>query len=267
MQLTGRTILITGGSSGIGLEMAKQLIALGNTVIITGRDRARLDAAKAKIPGVHLIQSDASSPAAITELVGAVTREFPALDILVNNAGIMRRTNFNVPDDDLAGFTKEIEINLMGPIRLVKALLPHLKSKPSAAIVNVSSGLAFVPLPISPIYCATKAGLHSFTQSLRFQLKKTKITVFEVAPPATETPLLSAEFARDLKDVKLMPVADMVKASLAGMRKGTLEICPGQSGGLRFMNRVAPGFILGQLGKSIDGMLAESSPGRTGGAA
>ena len=120
-----------------------------------------------------------------------VTKQFPALNILINNAGIMREINIHDKAGSLEDLTREIEINLSGPIRMVKQFLPHLKTKSEAAIVNVSSGLAFVPLPISPVYCATKAGLHSFTESLRVQLKNTKVKVFDFkAPPATQTELL-----------------------------------------------------------------------------
>ena len=166
MKLEKRTILITGGSSGIGLELAKQLLGRQNTVIVTGRDPAKLDAAKRTLAGLHTFVSDASDPAAIATLHRDVLGQFPKLDTLINNAGIMRNLNLN-QDRDLTDVTREIEINLSGPVRMVQQFLPHLKTRPDALIVNVSSGLAFVPLPLSPVYCATKAAIHSFTQSLR----------------------------------------------------------------------------------------------------
>src|SRR5258708_1993724 len=149
MKLRSNTILITGGASGIGYELTKQLTALGNTILITGRDQAKMDRAKAAFPQIHTFPIDVSDPKAIATLY--------------DKAG------------SLEDITREIEINLSGPIRMVKQFLPHLKTKSGAAIMNVSSGLAFVPLPISPVYCATKAGLHSFTESLRVQLKNTKV--------------------------------------------------------------------------------------------
>src|SRR6202051_236398 len=167
MKLRNNTILITGGASGIGYELTKQLTALGNTVLITGRDQAKLDRAKAAFPEIHAFQSDVSDPKAIATLYEKVTKLFPALNILINNAGIMREINMHDKAGSLEDITREIEINWGGPIRLVKQFLPHLKTKSEAAILNVSSGLAFVPLPISPVYCATKAGLHSFSESLR----------------------------------------------------------------------------------------------------
>src|SRR5216684_1895575 len=166
MKLTSNTILITGGASGIGYELTKQLTALGNTILITGRDQAKMDRAKAAFPKIHTFRSDVSDPEAIATLYEKVTKQFPELDILINNAGIMREINVHDKAGSLEDITREIEINLSGPIRMVKQFLPHLKTKSKAAIMNVSSGLAFVPLPISPVYCATKAGLHSFTESL-----------------------------------------------------------------------------------------------------
>jgi uncharacterized oxidoreductase len=186
VQLSGNTILMTGGTSGIGLELATRLVALDNTVIVTGRSRSKLDAAREKLSTIHAIQSDVGDPAAIVALCDNVTKRFPALNILINNAGIMRKTNLHASASDLKDLTREIEINLDGPIRMTAQFLPQLKAQNRAAIVNVSSGLAFVPLAISPIYCAAKAAIHSFTQSLRLQLKHTNIAVFELAPPITE---------------------------------------------------------------------------------
>src|SRR5437667_2968052 len=197
MKTSGNTILITGGSAGIGFEFASQLLARDNTVIATGRDEGKLREAKARLPKLHVVRSDVSRPADIESLRNAVLGEFPRLNCLLNNAGIMRRINLHDGGVTLEGLTDEIDINLKGPIRMAKAFLPHLKNQDGAAIVNVSSGLAFVPLPISPVYCATKAGLHSFTLSLRVQLKNTRIKVFEIAPPATATRLLSGASSKD----------------------------------------------------------------------
>src|SRR5260221_13026609 len=199
MKLKNNTILIPGGASGIGYELTKQITALGNTVLITGRDQARMDRAKAAFPEIHIFQSDVSDPKAIAALYEKVTKQFPVLNILINNAGIMREINVQDKAGSLEDITREIEINLSAPIRMVKQFLPHLKTKSEAAIMNVSSGLAFVPLPISPVYCATKAGLHSFTESLRVQLKNTKVKAFELAPPATQTKLLAGFNSKDIK--------------------------------------------------------------------
>jgi uncharacterized oxidoreductase len=259
MQTSGNTVLITGGSTGIGFEFARQLAALGNTVIATGRDEAKLQKAKARLPGLHVVRSDVSRPEDVASLLQTVTAQFPALNVLINNAGVMRRINLHDENADLEALTREIDINLKGPIRMAKAFLPHLKKKENAAIVNVSSGLAFVPLPISPVYCATKAGLHSFTLSLRVQLKNTKVQVFEVAPPATATELLADMNAADRKGVSIMAVDAMVAESIKGLAADRLEITPGQARQLKFMNRVAPQFILKQLSGPVDRMLSEPS--------
>src|SRR3989442_4016112 len=204
MKLSGNTILITGGAGGIGYELTKQLTALGNTILITGRDQAKMDRAKAAFPKIHSFRSDVSDPEAIASLYETVIKQFPELNILINHAGIMRKINVHDKAGSLEDIAREIEINLSGPIRMVKQFLPYLKTKSEAAIVNVSSALAFVPLPISPVYCATKAGLHSFTESLRVQLKNTKVKVFDLAPPATQTELLDDFNSEDIKDVSFM---------------------------------------------------------------
>jgi uncharacterized oxidoreductase len=254
MKLTSNTILITGGASGIGYELTKQLTALGNTILITGRDQVKMDRAKAAFPKIHTFRSDVSDPKAIATLY-EVTKQFPELNILINNAGIMREINIHDKAGSLEDITREIEINFSGPIRMVKQFLPHLKTKPEAAIMNVSSLLAFVALPISPVYCATKAGLHSFTESLRVQLKNTKVKVFELAPPVTQTELLGDFDSEDLKGVSIMKVEDMVKVAVKGMQTDRLEIRPGQANQLKMMSRVAPGFILKQMSRSVDRML------------
>jgi uncharacterized oxidoreductase len=173
MKLTNRTVLITGGTSGIGLELAKQLQQRGNTVIVTGRDQAKLDATRRLLPGIHTFKSDVSDPAAIAVLHGSVIAQFPKLDTLVNNAGIMRNLSLN-HDRDLVDVTQEIETNLSGPVRMVQQFLPHLKTREHALIINVSSGVAFIPLPISPVYSATKADpfVHAIVaHAARWQLR------------------------------------------------------------------------------------------------
>jgi uncharacterized oxidoreductase len=246
MKLQGKTILITGGTSGIGLELAKQLLARGNTVIVTGRDQAKLDATRRMLPGLHAFCSDVSDPGAIVSLHDALLAQFPALDVLVNNAGIMRNLNLN-RERSLSDVSREIDINLSGPIRMVQQFLPHLKSRKGALIVNVSSGLAFVPLPIAPVYSATKAALHSYTQSLRVQVAGSGITVIELAPPGVETPLFRGEFAEEMKDQKGMDVKVLVQQAIAGIESGKVEIRPGLANVLKMMSRIAPQFIFNQL--------------------
>lgn len=250
MKLSGNTILITGGTSGIGYEFAAQLLKRGNTVIVTGRDEKRIEQAQEGLPGIHTFQSDVTNPKAIFSLFGAVVEKFPALNVLINNAGIMRKINL-LDQQNLDGIDREIETNLAGTVRMVAQFLPHLKTQEVAAIVNISSGLAFVPLPIAPVYCATKAGIHSFTQSLRVQLQNTSIRVFEVAPPITRTSLFTKEMhAEDVKGVRMMDVSQMVNQAIRGIEGDHLEIRPGLSNVLKLMSRVAPRFMLKRLSKS-----------------
>jgi len=190
MKLTGNTILITGGGSGIGRGLAEELHKPGNQVVIARRRQSVLDATTAANPGMQSIQLDVENTTDLKAFAAEVTSRFPALNVLINNAGIMRGENLLDQQPDLDDAEAIVAINLLGPIRLTAALLPHLKKQASAAIVNVSSGLAFVPLAFTPTYCATKAAIHSYTQSLRYQLKSTPIEVFELAPPYVQTDLM-----------------------------------------------------------------------------
>lgn len=255
MRIHSNTILITGGTSGIGLEFASQLMKLGNTVLITGRDSSKLATVKQQLPGIHTFQSDVTNPDAIVELYHNVVEQFPEMNILINNAGTMRKINLHTVHADLEDVTNEIAVNLRGPIHMTVQFLGHLKTRQNAAIVNVSSGLAFVPFPIAPIYGAAKAGIHSFTQSLRIQLKQTSVTVFEVAPPLTDTPL-NEPFKEDINGGSLMDVQKLVRTAIKGLERNQLEILPGASNILKLMSRFAPGIILSQLSKPIDKMLS-----------
>lgn len=249
MKLSGNTVLITGGTSGIGYEFAAQLLKRSNTVIVTGRDQSRLEQARVSLPGVHTFQSDVSDSKAIPLLFESVISKFPSLNVLINNAGIMRKINLLDRGNDLEDIGREIETDLTGMVRMVKQFLPHLTAQEFAAIVNISSGLAFVPLPIAPIYCAAKAGVHSFTQSLRVQLKHTRISVFELAPPITRTPL----FTKDMdapSSIRMMDVSKMVDQAIRGIEKNHLEIRPGMANALKLMSRLAPQFMLNRLSRS-----------------
>lgn len=258
MNLSGNTILITGGSSGIGFEMAKEFLKNKNKVIITGRNEQRLQKVRDELVGVVAIKSDVSKHDDILKLYQQIEKDFPDLNFLINNAGIMWTINLQdhkLSADDL---TKEFDINVKGTIWMNDVFLPLLKRNKNAATVTVSSGLGFVPLPISPIYCASKAALHSYTLSLREQLRNTTTKVFELAPPATETELLADFDEEDMKGITAMPVQKMVADFLKGFSKDKYEICPGQASQLRFMSRFFPGFILKQLSKTVDRMHANS---------
>ncbi len=264
MKLKNRTILITGATSGMGLELARQLLARerGNTVIITGRSDERLESARRMLPGVHTFRSDVGDPAAIASLRDDVLGRFPALDTLINNAGIMRVQKFN-QDHDMEDITREIEVCFSGPVRMVEHFMPHLKTRHGALLINVSSGAALIPFPISPVYSAAKAALHSFTESLRVQMRHTAVTVIELIPPGVETPLFrSEEFAREMKVPKGMEVSVFARKAIRGIEAGKLEIRPGLANVLKVMSRMAPGFMLNQMGKMTPAFAARSSTGR-----
>ena len=183
MQLKDSTILITGGTSGIGLELVKQLTKEGAHLIITGRNADALKETKRQYPEVHIFQSDVSKPEDIERLYQQVTQQFPQLNILINNAGLMRLIDLQDSGNGLEDITHEIATNLSGTIQMVHQFLPHLLKQHAAAIVNVSSGIAFMPYSVAPIYSATKAGVHAYTQALRLQLENTRVKVFEMIPP------------------------------------------------------------------------------------
>jgi len=249
MKLDNNTILITGGTGGFGFEFASKLIAFGNTVIITGRNAEKLQEVKAKLPEVFTIQSDVSKSDDIINLFNQVTKQFPELNIIINNAGEMRKISLHQPHD-LTDITREIEINLMGPIRMVQQFLPHLKTKTNAAIVNVTSGIALMPFPISPIYSASKAGFRSYTQALRVQLKNTKIKVIEVVAPGSSTPLNDKFVNEDGFNANMLMAPDkIIDAAIKAMKNDKDEIFPGLSKLMRIMSRVAPKFALAQAGK------------------
>lgn len=250
MDLQNNTVLITGGTSGFGLEFAKRLSELGNTVIITGRNAAKLEEAKQLLPRVHTFQSDVSEPQAIKDLFEKITRQFPALNVLINNAGEMRKLNLHDASIDLYDITREVDINLSGPIRMVQQFLPHLKKQKSAAIVNVTSGIAFGPFPVSPVYGATKSGLRSYTQSLRVQLQKTRVKVFELAAPGSSTPL-NDKFLdmQGFNPKMLMAPGKIIDQAIEGLKRDRYEILPGFSKLARLLSRLAPKFALAQAGK------------------
>jgi uncharacterized oxidoreductase len=246
MRLNGRTILITGGSAGIGLAFALKFLELGNEVIVTGRRQAVLDQVKAKYPKLRTIQSDVADPAQIAALAVRVKSDFPKLDVLMNNAGIMLHKNLKAPAADLAGLMAEMNVNVGGVISTTSAFIDILRTN-KGTVINTSSALAFVPLPSAPIYSATKAAIHSYTQSLRFQLEETGVEVIELMPPGVNTDM-TAGFAEG--GVTVITTDELVKQSFAALKSGALEIRPGQAKQLAFLRRLAPNFINRQLWKA-----------------
>jgi len=188
MQLSGNTILITGGGTGIGRALARRFSDRGNEVILCGRRAEKLAEARETMPRIQTMVCDVGNAAAREKLVEHILEEFPDLNVLVNNAGIQRKNDLTQSEEWAVTYA-EIAINLEAPIHLTRLLYPHLAGKENAAILNVTSGLSFVPLANVPVYCATKAGLHSFTLSTRWQYRDRGIEVIEVIPPAVDTDL------------------------------------------------------------------------------
>ncbi|MFD1544831.1 SDR family oxidoreductase [Nonomuraea guangzhouensis] len=215
MKMTGNTILITGGTSGIGLGLALRLHEAGNKVIVAGRRKELLDQITTEHPGIESIVLDIADPASIVRAAETVTAGHPALNVLINNAGIMLRENLLDPAC-LPVAEDHVTINLLGTIRMTYAFLPLLVGKDDAAVMNVTSALAFVPLPITPTYNATKAALHSFSESLRVQLvgANAGVQVIEVAPPGVRTTLLGRQ-----DDANAMPLEDFLTETLDLLRE------------------------------------------------
>jgi len=189
MRTHGNGILITGGGSGIGLALAEAFLKAGNQVAICGRRAEMLDEARRRLTRVSTLPCDVADPAQRLRLVDWATQALPDLNVLVNNAGIQLPVDFSSAAASEETDEDEIDINLKAPIRLTSLLIPHLARRAGAAIVNVTSGLGFVPLAAVPVYCATKAAMHSFSLSLRHQLRDTSIRVFEIVPPTVDTGL------------------------------------------------------------------------------
>jgi uncharacterized oxidoreductase len=207
MKISGNTILVTGGTSGIGRALAEALHARDNQVIIAGRRQVLLDAITAANPGMHGIAVDVADAEAIAPFAQRVADRFPALNVLINNAGMMRREDLVADEVDLPTALATIDTNLTSVLRLTAALLPTLKRQPASTIMTTTSGLAFMPLHVFPTYCATKAFLHSWLQSLRAQLADSPVEVLELAPPYVQTELTGAHQAND---PHAMPLADYI---------------------------------------------------------
>jgi uncharacterized oxidoreductase len=231
MKTTGNTILITGGGSGIGRGLAEAFHALGNQVIISGRRKQALDATTAANPGMASATLDIENPSGIRSFAAQIASDFPSLNVLINNAGVMRTENLQAQPADLADAESIITTNLLGPIRLTAALLPVLQKQPYSAIMNVSSGLAFIPLAPTPTYCATKAAIHSYTQSLRYQLRATTTEVLELIPPYVATDLMSGA-----SDPRAMPLAEFITEVMEILKTqpAVTEVCVERVKGLRF---------------------------------
>jgi uncharacterized oxidoreductase len=231
MKLTGNTMLITGGGSGIGRGLAEAFQAKGNQVVIAGRRKKLLDETVAANPGMKAAALDIGNSEAISTFGEKLKRDYPALNIVIHNAGIMNLENLK--EGAVADAEAIVATNLLGPIRLNAVLLPFLLKQQNPVIMTVSSGLAFVPLATTPAYCATKAAIHSYTQSLRYQLKDTAAQVLELIPPYVQTELLGA---RQASDPNAMPLADFISETMSILENSpnSTEICVERVKPLRF---------------------------------
>ena len=249
MKYTKQTILITGGSSGIGLALAKKFLENDNTVIITGRNLPKLETVQKEFPKIHIFQSDVTDDAEVRMLVDDVEEKFGGLDVLINNAGIMVLVDAGNERNELQKQMQEIEINYNSPIRVLYYFLQQLKKSKNAVLINVSSGLAYVPFAQAPVYSGTKSALHFWTLGIRPQLKPHNIKVVELLPPVVDTPLAHrADIAED-DNLKPMPPEKLADIFWKDFINGKEEITPGISKQLKLMSRLAPMFIFKQLNK------------------
>ena len=212
MKTNGNTILITGGGSGIGLAFAEAFHKLGNQVIVAGRRKEALDEAATANPGLETGVLDIENPAAIKSFAADITKRFPKLNVVLHSAGIMRAENLLSDGTDLVTVESTVATNLLGPIRLNAALMQHLLKQPDGAIFTITSGLAFLPMAITPTYCATKAAIDSYSQSLRYQLRSTKMQVIEIIPPYVRTGLMGVGQAAD---ERAMPLDNFINETMA----------------------------------------------------
>jgi uncharacterized oxidoreductase len=218
MNLTGNTIFITGGGSGIGRGLAEALHRLGNQVIISGRRKGHLEATTKANPGMHSVELNVEDPASIASVSKRLIADFPNLNVLINNAGIMQFDDAASVIDD-AVLTSTITTNLLGPIRMTSALIEHLKKQEKSAVIYNTSVLAYVPLALTAVYSSTKAALHSYTLSQRYKLRGTSVSVLEIAPPWVQTDLLNSS-----EEPRAMPLKEFIDETVRVLGTDAEEI-------------------------------------------
>jgi uncharacterized oxidoreductase len=248
MKLSNNTILITGGSSGIGLELSRILLGQKNTVIICGRSKTKLQKTKEQLPEIITFQCDISESSQCKNLSDWIKNNFPDLNVLINNAAMVHKTDFTEVPDSINQATLETETNFLGPVRLTKHLLPTLKQNPNPAVINITTGLIFAPRKAYPFYTATKAALHTFTLVLRLQLKNMGIKIIEAQFPAVDTPWHNGNPPK----IAISPekaVAEMMK----GLKAGKEEIRIGGVKKLYALSRIAPKFAIKVLNHLAEG--------------
>jgi len=240
MKTKGNTILITGGATGIGFSLAEAFVTADNEVIICGRRENRLKEAKNRLPRIHTRVCDLSKEKDRKSLFEWASSNFSSTNILINNAGIQRMIDFKSGAHDLLDGEDEIEINLKASVHLSAYFVPLLLKHKEAAIINVSSGLAFIPLAVAPVYCATKAAIHSFSLSLRHQLRDTPIKVFEVIPPMVDTKLDKGARGERGQEDRGIPPAEVAKATIKALKNNEYEVAVGMAQNLRSGARSNP---------------------------
>lgn len=249
MKQSTQKVLITGGGSGIGLALAQKFIEQEYTVIITGRSLSKLKKAKQENPKINFYQSDVTNDTAVRILVDDIQEKFDGIDILINNAGVMNLADAGNESNDLQKQMQEIDINYNSPIRLLHYFLPQLKKSKHAVLINVSSGLAYVPFAQAAVYSGTKSALHFWTKSIRLHLKPHNIKVVELLPPVVDTPLAHGADIAENDNLKPMSPEKLADIFWKEFTNGKEEITPGISKQLKLMGRLAPKFIFNQLNK------------------
>jgi len=233
MHLTGNTVLITGGTSGIGRALAEAFHRRGNQVIIAGRRKGRLTEVASANPGMRWVELDIENPASISAVAARLVADYPKLNVLVNNAGVMQIDDVSTAIDETLLLTT-VTTNVMGPIRLTGALIEHLKRQDNSVVINNSSVLGFVPLAMAAVYSSTKAALHSYTMSLRYKLKGTPVKVLEIAPPWVQTDLLGSN-----NEPRAMPLAEFIEETIQVLGTDAEEVLVERAKPLR--NNAGPG--------------------------
>jgi uncharacterized oxidoreductase len=256
MQISRNTVLITGGGSGIGLALAKAFARAENRLIICGRNEQKLSAAKREIPELETARCDLAAPGSREQLVGWALERFPGLNVLVNNAGVTGTLDLTRDNFDGEAVEQELLTDLHAPIDMALRLIPHLRRQPEAAIINVTSGLAYTPAAFIPVYSAAKAAVHAWTRSLRYQLRNTAVKVFEVLPPFVRTNMLQDLGIEPPDAIGPEQVAKQVIEQLA---RGTAEIRIGRTKALYIASRIAPEYMFRTINRGVEKMQNETS--------
>ena len=254
MNLKNRTILITGGSAGLGLAMANELVSMGNTVIICGRNANRLAQVKKDNPELHTIVCDVSDESSINTLLTEIKRDFPSLDIVINNAGVMHLHDVANNSLSLTHQQQEIQTNFFGVVAICDNFIPLLKQQRSAAIINISSGLAYMPFMAAPVYAATKAAIHSYSQSIRQSLAGSSVKVIEALPPMIDTDMTDG---LEMDGIPKMSPEALASVIIKKVAAGKKEIRPGASAMMISMYKLFPWIINSMMKKMAPKMFVD----------